>query len=243
MTLGAVLWMAGYADQAQAQTELSLSWAREIHHINSVSLAHFYLGALYAQQGDRARTIATIDELTALADRYGLPFSKSTGLLLRCWATHDVEQSRQIIEDAWASGEILGMTAHRGLLADSAAALGRFDEAIEEIREAMRLVDEIGERFNLAELYRLEGTILLLRDPSAAGAASESFRGAIEIARAQGAKMLELKAATALCQLLLERGQRAEAQRLLAPVYGWFTEGFDAPPLREARNLLAQLGS
>jgi predicted ATPase len=105
--------------------------------------------------------------------------------------------------------------------------------------DAMEIVARTGERWYLAELNRHKGQLLLKQGHSEA--AEELYRKALSIAEKQEAKLWELRAAVSLARLLRDQGRRAEARDLLAPVYGWFTEGFDTPDLKEARTLLDQL--
>ena len=121
------------------------------------------------------------------------------------------------------------------------AACGRHDEGLAALRQATALVEETGERYVEAEIHRLEGNLLLATDGAAA--AEACYMTALEVARAQEARSLELRAATSLARLWAERGRSAEARDLLAPVYGWFTEGFDTRDLREAKALLDTLVS
>jgi predicted ATPase len=103
-------------------------------------------------------------------------------------------------------------------------------------------VDTTGERWYEAELYRLKGELLLQHTGSDASQAEPCFQHALAIARRQQAKSLELRAAMSLARLWQQQGQRSEAHKLLAPIYSWFTEGFDTADLEEAKALLEELG-
>ena len=111
------------------------------------------------------------------------------------------------------------------------------------VAEALAHVARTGILFCEAEVHRLDGELRLACDPAATPAAEACFRRAIEIARAQQARSWELRAARSLARLWRDHGRRAEAHDVLAPVYGWFTEGFDTPDLREAKALLDELAS
>jgi predicted ATPase len=106
--------------------------------------------------------------------------------------------------------------------------------------DALQIVARTGERWFEAELYRQKGQLLLRQGHSEA--ATELYRKALSIAEEQGARLWELRAAASLARLRRDQGRRAEARDLLAPVYGWFTEGFDTPDLKEAKGLLDELG-
>ena len=109
------------------------------------------------------------------------------------------------------------------------------------LTEALALVDKTGERWYAPELHRLKGELLLQQSSDKQAEAETCFHHALDIARSQQAKSLELRAATSLARLWHQQGKRQEAHDLLAPVYGWFTEGFDTPDLQEAKELLEVL--
>jgi predicted ATPase len=129
------------------------------------------------------------------------------------------------------------------LLAQVLAACGRHDEGLDALHEAAVLVEETGERYVEAEIRRLQGNLLLAQSRNASAAAERSFLKALEVARSQDARSLELRAASDLARLWAERGERGRAADLLAPIYGWFTEGFDTRDLKEAKALHAELAS
>ena len=112
-------------------------------------------------------------------------------------------------------------------------------EGLEHLTDAIRVIERTEEREFEAELYRVRGELLLATED--AGQAEKSFCTALETARRQSARLWELRAATSLARLWRDQGRRDEAHELLAPVYGWFTEGFGTPVLQEAKALLAEL--
>src|SRR5262249_51334589 len=105
----------------------------------------------------------------------------------------------------------------------------------------LRVADNTGEQYYTAELCRLKGALLLAQSSAQVDEAETCFRQALDIARQQQAKSLELRAATSLSRLWHRQGKRVEARELLAPLYGWFTEGFDTADLHEAKALLEEL--
>jgi predicted ATPase len=133
--------------------------------------------------------------------------------------------------------------ANFSFLAAAYAELGRFDDAARCVGEAMTTIEATKEKWYEAEVNRLAGEIALRSPQPDAAKAQAYFERALEVARAQKAKSWELRAAMSLARLWRDRGQRAEAHDLLAPVYGWFTEGFDTLDLKEAKTLLAALAS
>jgi predicted ATPase len=122
------------------------------------------------------------------------------------------------------------------LLASACAIAGQVEESSALLTEALQIVGRTGERWLTAELNRQKGELLLRQGNSVA--AEELYRNALSIAAEQGAKFWELRAATSLARLRRDQGRDAEARDLLAPVYGWFTEGFDTADLREAKAFL-----
>jgi len=147
--------------------------------------------------------------------------------------------------EAWVrTGCLLETTHYAGLLATACASAGRVDEALSLVRETLASIEDgrNGERFQEAELHRLEGELLLQTTALDRRVEAEGcFRRAIEVATRQRAKSWELRAATSLARLLAGEGRREEARAGLAEVYGWFAEGFDTPDLRDARALLDEL--
>jgi predicted ATPase len=117
---------------------------------------------------------------------------------------------------------------------------GRFDDGLNALTEALAAADENEIRHYESETHRLKGELLLKQDDSAAEAQS-CFQRAVEIARTQSAKSLELRATTSLARLLNEQGKHAEARTMLAEIYAWFTEGFDTADLKDAKALLDEL--
>ena len=127
------------------------------------------------------------------------------------------------------------------LRAEAYLRAGQRDESLAAVDQALDFVRESGERWWEAEVYRLRGEVLLARRARDRSNAEECFRRALRVARKQTARSLELRAATSLARLWRKQGKRAEAHDLLAPVYGWFTEGFDTPDLIDAKALLDAL--
>jgi predicted ATPase len=184
----------------------------------------------------------------ALATAQGSPQWAAWGTSLRGWALamqgqsdEGMAQVRQGITALRATGQALAVPYLCTVLADVADHLGRPADGLQALAEAHTLVEQHEERFWEAELCRLRG-VLLLRQPGTPAAEAEAcFQRALDIARRQEAKSLELRAAMSLSCLWQQQGKRAEAYELLAPIYGWFTEGFDTADLQEAKALLEEL--
>jgi predicted ATPase len=150
-------------------------------------------------------------------------------------------QLRQGIAAWRATGAAQHVPYHCTMLADVSAHLGHVEDGLQALAEAHTLVEQHEERYWEAEVHRLRG-VLLLRQPGTPQAEAEAwFQRALEVARHQEAKSLELRAAMSLGRLWQQQSKQAEARELLAPVYGWFTEGFDTADLQEAKALLDAL--
>ena len=185
----------------------------------------------------------------ALATEQGFPIWAALGTTLRGWALTmqgqdeaGVAQVRGGIAALRATGAALFVPYLYTVLADVCAHLGHIEDGLQTLAEAHTLVERYDERYWEAEVCRLRG-VLLLRQPGTSPAEAEAWlQQALDIAHRQEAKSLELRAAMSLSRLWQQQGKRAEARALLAPVYGWFTEGFDTADLLEAKALLEELG-
>jgi predicted ATPase len=136
---------------------------------------------------------------------------------------------------------VLRRPYYLALLAEVCGRTGRVDEGLDALTQALSLVEETGQRRWEAEIHRIRGELLLARSPEDRAEAEACFRQAVEVARGQGAKSLELRAALSLSRLWRDRGKRAEARDLLGPIHAWFTEGLDTADLKDAKVLLAEL--
>jgi predicted ATPase len=167
------------------------------------------------------------------------------GLILQGWALAQQGQHEGAVESIRKGIEILGYLSYRpiflGLLAEALARSGKIEEGLAVLAEALAMAEACGARGNDAELHRLRGD-LLHRVPSPDRTEIEaSYRKALGISREQGTRGFELRAAVSLARLLNDHRRVTEARGLLAPVYGWFTEGFDTADLKEAKALLDEL--
>ena len=162
-------------------------------------------------------------------------------------AQEGLAQIRQGIADCRAMGQELEVPHFLGLLAEAYGRANEPEQGLRVLTEALTIVERTGERFWEAELHRVLGELSLrvaapaTQERPLLVSAEESFRKAIDIARRQSAKSLELRAATSLSRLLQKQGKKEEARRTLAEIYGWFTEGFDTADLKDAKALLEEL--
>jgi len=171
------------------------------------------------------------------------------GTILRGWALAEQGQSAEGIAQmrqgiaAWpATGAELSVPYWSALLAEAYGQAGQAEAGLRVLAEALTAVHKTGDRHHEAELYRLKGELLLTQDVPDEQEAESCLRQAVDVACQQQAKSLELRAAMSLSRLWQQQGKRVEAHALLAPIYGWFTEGFDTADLQEAKALLAELG-
>ena len=174
------------------------------------------------------------------------PWQRAVGTIYRGWVkvkNGDVTEGISLLRSGStayrATGAELWMPHHIALLARACEIAGQIEEAVTLLDDALQIAERTGERWFAAELNRHKGQLLLRQGQSEA--AEELYRKALSIAEAQEAKLWELRAAVSLARLWGEQGRRAEARDLLAPVYGWFTEGFDTADLKEAKALLDEL--
>ena len=152
---------------------------------------------------------------------------------------------RAQIKQGLAASQAIRVTRDRpfylALLADACARVEQITEGLEAVTEALATMAQSGVRWWEAELYRLQGELLLQQTVAQPEEAEACFQQALDIARRQQAKSWELRAAMSLSRLWQGQGKREKARELLAPIYGWFTEGFDTADLQEAKGLLAEL--
>ena len=186
----------------------------------------------------------------ALASAQGFPQSLALGRLHQGWAlaaqgqgVEGIAQLRQALAAWQAMGAEMYQPWYMAALAEAYGNYGQPEEGLRLLTEALAMADNNREGFFEAELYRLQGELWLRQTLPDAAQAERCFRQALAVSRRQQAKSWELRAATSLARLWQQQGKHAEAHELLAPIYGWFTEGFDTADLQEAKALLAELSA
>jgi predicted ATPase len=202
----------------------------------------------YQLCGDRRGCRDLADAVVTLSAEHRFPSTLAMGTFLSGWARaegDDTEAGIRLMEQGIRGAEATRRIANRphmlGLLAEARASRGRVADALDTVTKALALATETGQGFYEPELHRLRGEFALALRPRDAAAAESSFQLAIELARRQSAMSLALRAATSLARVRRDRGRHNEARDLLAPVYGWFTGGFDTPDSKDARALLNEL--
>jgi predicted ATPase len=243
-----VLYRLGYPDSALGDADEALKCARDLGQAGT--LLYALLGAAFFEVvcGRFDVAEAPVEEMSALSEKLGLPLWKGFGELLRgCIfvATDRGDQATPLIGSGLSALAATRMTVFSPFaltwLARAHAACGRVTEAQKALSEALDVVSKTNERWDEAEIHRTAGELaasLLRADPKAT---ESHFQKSLAIARRQDAKSFELRAATNLARLWRAQGRRDEARELLAPIFGWFTEGFDMPDLIEAKALLEEL--
>jgi predicted ATPase len=248
---GAVaLWLLGTPDQALAWIHDALGLAQTLAYPLSLAFALATAMLLHQHRREPQATGEQAAALIALCTTYGPAQYAAMGTLLQGWALavqgpceEALLQMRQSVAACRATGASMTWQPHLlTLLAEVSAQAGQPEESLCLLVEAQTVLETTGERWWEAEVYRRHGELLWRRSMSEAAQAAACFQQALDIARRQEAKSLELRAAMSLARLWQQQGKRQEAYDLLAPVYNWFTEGFDTADLQEAKALLEALG-
>jgi predicted ATPase len=245
--LGIVLYCLGYPEQASAWSSAAIAEARSLAHppslASSLVLGAFppLLGGDDSVLGERA------EQLVAVTTEQDFAFWGAAGTVYRGWVkvkNGDVAEGISLLRSGSsayrATGAETAVPYFLALLARACKIAGQVQEAVTRLDDALQIVERTGERWFEAELNRHKGQLLLRQGHTEA--AEELYCKALSIAREQEAKLWQLRAAASLARLRRDQGRPAEARDLLAPVYGWFTEGFDTADLKEAKALLDELG-
>jgi predicted ATPase len=242
-----VLWHLGYPEQSLRRTREALQLAQELSHPFSLFMGLHFATVVYQFRREAQVILEHIEALDTLAGEHGFQTGSQSRAIIRGWALAEqgqVEEGLHQIRQSLAVGQALGsegIPPHNCLLlAEACGKAGQTAEGLAAVDEALALVHHNAARCLEAEIYRCKGE-LLLQQVGQSGEAEACFQQALTVARHQQAKSWELRAAMSLARLWQRQGKRAEAYELLAPVYGWFTEGFDTADLQDAQALLDAL--
>jgi predicted ATPase len=241
---GFVLFCLGFPDQALARTSAAIAEAQRLAHPPSLAGNLAYGIRLRLLVGDIAALAEWVDQLVTVMTEQGFPHWRTMETICRGWIkvkNGDVTEGISLLRSASAgSSTTTAWRPHNiALLAAACEIAGQIDEALSRMDEALQITERTAERWLSAELNRHKGQLLLRQGHFEA--AEELYREALRIAREHEAKLWELRAAASLARLRRDQHGHAEARDLLAPVYDWFTEGFETPDLREAKALLDEL--
>ena len=239
------LWCLGYPAQAMRRSQEALALAQDPVHPYSLAYAQFWAAYLHHRRRDALAVQAQADALLALATAQGFSFWVGFGTCMRGWVlamqgqgVEGVAQMHQGMAMVLATGQMLARSFCLVLLAEAAGHIGQVEEGLRLLTEALAVFKASGRGDLLAEAYRLQGELLLRQARPKAAQAEACFQQALAIARRQQAKSWELRAAVSLSRLWQQQGKPDAARQLLAPLYSWFTEGFDTADLQEAKALL-----
>ena len=248
-----VLWCLGYQDQALEQSRKMLVVARQVGHPFSLAAA-LALDTLFHLL---RRDVGTLEErgkeLAALAEEKGFLFFVGVGIFKLGWVSahqgrveEGIAKLRQALDLYQATGVRFTLTDLLGSLAEASGMTGDVEKGLEFMSQALAEVERGGERYYEAELYRLKGELLIRKAERDGLTALEKeaeicFEQSLAVARRQMAKSFELRTAISLGRLFKKQGKGGEAKKLLESIYGWFTEGFDRPDLKEAKSLIEEL--
>ena len=243
--LSCVLSYLGYLDQARARDAEALG---EADQLGLPFTRTFALGLFFCNWTAQAvdQTLQRAEKVIALSAEHGFPMFQLLATIVRGWCLavlgrpqEGIAQVQQGVSIWRSSGAEVGVPFMLTLLADAYGRAGQPEEGLKQLIEAERSMEIRNERVYETELHRIRGKLLIsVRDFAGA---EESFREAIAVAQRQCAKLFELRAAMSMARLWRDQGKRDAARDLLAPVYGWFTEGFDTLDLKEAKALLDEL--
>jgi predicted ATPase len=242
------LWYLGYPDQGLARNDEAVILAQQIRHPFSLGYALSCAAIFHALRREEHAAQARAEAVILLATEQGFPFWMAIGSSLCGWVLaqqgkvqEGIAQITQGLRAFQATGAEITRSYYLALLAEAHGTMGQPEVGLTVLTEALTLVDTTGERWYEPELYRLKGKLLLQQGLDNQAEAERCFHHAMAIAQNQSAKSWELRAATSLARLWHQQGKRQEAYDLLAPVYHWFTEGFDTLDLKDAKALLEEL--
>jgi predicted ATPase len=241
-------WLQGYPLQALLKCQEALKLAQEVSHLHTLAWAHAYAAILHQFYHEWLLLREHAEAAVTLAAEHGFPYWQVVGTTLVGWTVtvqgqgeEGMLQMRQGLTAFQTAGVEIEQSYFLALLAEAYGEAGQPEKGLAVLAEALALVDTTGVRWWEAELHRCKGEALLKQLHLDEPQAETCFHHALAIARRQQAKSLELRAAVSLSRLWQRQGKRTEARELLAPIYGWFTEGFDTADLQDAKALLAEL--
>jgi predicted ATPase len=241
------LWTLGYPDQALMRLHEALAHAQELSHPYSLARGLSYAALLHGHRWEWSTAQERAEAALALSTAQGFGYWVGYATFQRGWALaaqgqgeEGIAQMGQGLAAIRATGAV-GSPHVLAKLAEAYGGIGQAEEGLHRLAEALAAMDKTGERCDEAELCRIKGELLLRQAVPDATQAEACLQQALAVAHHQQAKSLELRAAMSLSRLWQQQGKHAEAQQLLAEIYGWFSEGFDTADLQEAKTLLDEL--
>ncbi|RIK24630.1 MAG: hypothetical protein DCC55_41225 [Chloroflexi bacterium] len=241
------LWLLGYPDQARLRMDQAVMLGRTEDHFIRFVMTHRFAIMLYHFLRKTELVQTWSEEMIALCTKYSFSHYLAAGMMHQGWlltmqgeSTVGIAQVQQNLTAQMTTGRRIFITYELALLGEAYGMAGQYSEGLAALQEGLTVVEQTGECFWQAELLRLKGALLLAQGASVPDVES-CYQQAVEIARQQNARSLELRTTISLARLWQTLGRWTEAYQMLAPVYGWFTEGFDTADLQEARALLEAL--
>jgi predicted ATPase len=237
------LWLLGYPDQALQRSREALALARELAHPFTLGFALYYSAWVHQQRGERQAVEERIEATITLATEQELTRWALQGAVLKGWllAQQGKRQEGILQLRQGATVAVRDQPHYAALMAEAYGKEGQTEEGLRVVTEELARVHITGGRFYESELHRIKGELLLGQTVPDRAEAEGCFEKAVEVARSQSAKSLELRAVMSLSRLWQRQGKKEEARQLLADIYGWFTEGFDTADLKAAKALLEEL--
>jgi predicted ATPase len=243
------LWILGYPDQALRRSHEACTLAEDLAHPHTLAYGFAQLAMFHQYRRDREEARRHAEAATRVSREQGFPFWLGVALILQgcaCAIRHQAAAQIPSMHEGMAiyhdTDAALFLPYFLALLAEIYGAANQPDAGLRFLDEARTVMDSTQERFYEAEVHRVQGELVLAQTADQHALAETCFQHALDIAHRQQTKSWELRAATSLARLWQQQGKRAEARELLAPIYGWFTEGFDTADLQEAKALLEELG-
>ncbi len=240
-----ILWRLGYPERGLKKSQEAVAITAGLSHPLSLTYATGFAAMLHLLRREGSLGQERAEAVLSLATEQGFPYWVALGtirrggaLALQAQEKEGIPQLCQGLAASRAMGADIGRTDHLALLGEAYGNVGQGEEGLSVLTEALAFMDNTGERVSEAELYRLKGELTLT---SHVAEAEVCFQRAIEVARRQSAKSLELRATMSLARLWQQQGKQHEAHKMLVEIYSWFTEGFDTKDLQEAKGLLAEL--
>jgi predicted ATPase len=243
-----VLWGLGYPNQAMRRSGEALALAQDVRHPFSIALAQAYAAMLHQFRREPSIASEHADMALALCSEHSIAYYLAWAIIIQGkalveqgWREDGIAQIQQGLTDFQATGGRLRLPYYLALLAEASGRSGQVEKGLRLLNEALSEMQQTGEHCWEAELYRLQGDLLLAHSTTHHTTAEACLHQALEVSRRQQTKSLELRAATSLARLWQSQGKDKEAHALLAPVYNWFTEGFETADLQDAKTLLTAL--
>jgi tetratricopeptide (TPR) repeat protein len=244
---GLAAWILGYQEKTLEMGEMALALARKLDHPHTLAFCLTGACILGWFLGNQEMVDKYTEEMMPIAEEHGFIYWLAHGIFYRGekkaleGQVHEgIQEMQRGLEMALSTGTETCMTRLKCRMADACLKTGQFDQGLKAIAEAMEVMDKFDERYMEAELYRVKGELLKKKGAPEAEF-EEMFLKSLEVSRKQQAKMFELRATMSLGRLLKKRGKKAEARKMMEEIYGWFTEGFDFPDLKEAKAFLDEL--